>query len=299
MSSPEFVDRFWRSRDGLTLHARDYLAAPGPARLPVICIHGLTRNARDFEDLAPWLAQRGHRVFAVDVRGRGLSQYDPVPENYNPTTYARDILTLFDELGIGRAIFIGTSMGGLITLIVAGQRLGCIAGAILNDVGPEVSRQGLDRIMSYAGKSGAISDWPGAVDYVKQVMGAAFPSLPESRWPILAARTFSPNEEGRPCLDYDRAIVRQFGGKPPSRRSIIGWLLFPRLARRRPTLLLRGGVSDLLSPEIAAKMCRMAPQMEFAEVPGVGHAPLLDEPEALEIIQDFLGRFAPSVDEGS
>ncbi len=113
------------------------------------------------------------------------------------------------------------------------------------------------------------------------------------------ARTFSPNEEGRPCLDYDRAIVRQFGGKPPSRRSIIGWLLFQRLARRRPTRFLRGGVSDLLSPEIAAKMCRMAPQMGFAEVPGVGHAPLLDEPEALEIIQDFLGRFAPSVDEGS
>ncbi|RJF90579.1 alpha/beta fold hydrolase [Sphingomonas cavernae] len=286
----DFVERRWRSADGLSLHARDYAAAAGEARLPVICIHGLTRNARDFEAVAPWVAAQGRRVLAVDIRGRGRSDPDPDPMNYKPLTYARDMLAMMDSLGIARAVFVGTSMGGLITLMVAGLRLRAIGGAVLNDVGPEVAQEGLDRIAAYAGKPVDIRNWDDAVAYLTRTMGPAFPDLDEARWHALARRSFVEGSDGVPRLDYDPAIARPFSSKPPPRQSYIAGLLFRRLARRRPTLLLRGELSDLLSAEIAARMRRAAPTMHYAEVPHVGHAPLLEEPAARAAIEAFLAK---------
>src|SRR3990170_6280361 len=129
-----YAERRWTSRDGLNLFARDYAGASGVARLPVICLHGLTRNSKDFEELAPRLARTGRRILVPDVRGRGLSDWDPCPSRYAPKTYARDILALMDALGISRAVFLGTSMGGIITMAVAAMRSRAVADAILNDV---------------------------------------------------------------------------------------------------------------------------------------------------------------------
>ena len=126
-----FAERSWRSGDGLLLYARDYAGASGPARLPVICLHGLTRNSKDFEDIAPRLAANGRRILVPDMRGRGRSESDPRPDRYKPLVYGRDVLDLMDHLGIARAVFIGTSMGGMITLTIAGLRQKAIASAIL------------------------------------------------------------------------------------------------------------------------------------------------------------------------
>ena len=117
-----WVERTWASNDGLDLFARDYAPAAGPARLPVICLHGLTRNSRDFEGVAPAMAAAGRRVLALDVRGRGRSAYDPNPSNYNPAVYAGDVAALMSEAGLARGIILGTSMGGLIAMTLATLR---------------------------------------------------------------------------------------------------------------------------------------------------------------------------------
>ena len=150
---PNFTPLRFDSSDGLALYARDYAAQagaePAPARLPVICIHGLTRNSADFDELAPEIARLGRRVLALDVRGRGHSAYDPDPANYNPVVYAGDVVKLMHDLGIARAVFVGTSMGGLVTMTLAMRHLDLIAGAVLNDVGPVLSTKGLARIAGY------------------------------------------------------------------------------------------------------------------------------------------------------
>ncbi|MDP2763239.1 MAG: alpha/beta fold hydrolase, partial [Brevundimonas sp.] len=154
-----FAERRWSSSDGLSLYARDYAAAPGPAKLPVIAIHGLTRNSADFDAIAPLIAQSGRRVLAVDIRGRGQSDRAPDPMTYQPLNYAQDVLALLRDLGIERAVFLGTSMGGLITMALAAVRSKVIAAAIINDVGPEVAKEGLARIAAYAGQAVEINNW--------------------------------------------------------------------------------------------------------------------------------------------
>lgn len=169
-----YAQRSYTSVDGLALAARDYPAASGPARLPVICIHGLTRNAADFDELAPLLARQSRRVLALDVRGRGESARDPNPANYNPVTYAGDVAKLMQDLGIARAVFVGTSMGGLITMTLAMRNLDLVAAAVLNDIGPVMSRAGLERIAGYAGKTCQVGTWEEAATYVKGINQGAF-----------------------------------------------------------------------------------------------------------------------------
>ena len=172
-----FTDFFWTSHEGLPLHARDYAPVGESTSLPVICIHGLTRNARDFEDLAPRIAATGRRVLAVDVRGRGLSARDPNPMNYHPGTYAADVVSLLQAAGIERAVFIGTSMGGLITMVLTSILPQAIAAAVLNDVGPELSPVGLARIAGYTGMASRFETWDDAVAYAKAINEATFPAL--------------------------------------------------------------------------------------------------------------------------
>jgi len=282
-----FQERQWRSRDGLRLYARDYPAAGRETGLPVICLHGLTRNSKDFEDIAPVIAGWGRRVIVPDVRGRGKSDWDPDPRHYQPKLYARDVVDMMAELGIDRAVYLGTSMGGLITMTLMAVRPGAVAAAILNDVGPAVAPEGIARILGYAGKQVEIRDWNDAADYVRRTNGAAFPDNSAEDWHRFAQRTFRQGEAG-PELDYDPAISKPLS-KPPSKLSLwLAGVLFRRLARKRPTLLIRGGISDLISSEIADKMQRMAPGMRRVDVPGVGHAPMLSEPEAVDAIERFL-----------
>lgn len=285
-----YQERWWRAPDGLRLHARDYAGTGGEARLPVICIHGLTRNAADFEVIAPLIARSGRRVLAVDVRGRGRSERAPDPMTYRPDVYAKDILALMDQAGIARAVFLGTSMGGLITMALSALRLKAIAAVIMNDVGPEVAPEGLARIAAYTGRKVEIASWADAVAYARSINEVAFPHYDDAQWQAFARRVFSEDEAGVPRLDYDPDIsapIRAAGGKALVPNL---WPWFTRMARRRPLLVVRGQTSDLLSPAIAARMKKRARAMELVEVPGIGHAPMLDEPEARAAIFEFLGR---------
>ena len=284
-----FADRRWTAPDGLSLYARDYAAASGPARLPVIAIHGLTRNSADFGAIAPLIAQSGRRVLAIDVRGRGLSDRAPDPMTYQPLNYAHDVLALMEQAGIARAVFLGTSMGGLITMALTAIRSKVVAAAILNDIGPEVAKEGLARIAAYSGQPVETPTWGEAAAYVKSINAVAFPHYTDADWDAFARRTFRIGAEGAPELDYDPDIavpIRAAGA-----RALVPnlWPMFGRLARARPVLLVRGETSDLLSEAIAAKMRKRAPKMDFVEVPGVGHAPMLDEPDAKAAIFPFLG----------
>jgi pimeloyl-ACP methyl ester carboxylesterase len=282
-----FVDRSWAGIGGITLYARDYAGAGGAARCPVICIHGLTRNSADFEEVAPWIAEQGRRVLAVDIRGRGRSQRDPEPARYNPKTYADDMLKLMDGTGIARAVFIGTSMGGIITMAIAAKRLKAIAAAVLNDVGPVISQVGLNRIAGYVGQGKPVHTWDDAADYIASINRTAFPENTMDDWRVWARRTFR-EEGGTIRLDYDPQIAAAFRGKKIPSTSLVAKLLYRRLARSRPTLLIRGGNSDIVGAEEARYMRSAAPALQYAEVPGIGHAPMLTEPAARTALSSFL-----------
>ena len=282
----DFNDRFWTSADGLNLYARDYPGAAGPAKLPVICIHGLTRNSKDFEEVAPWIAAQGRRVLAVDVRGRGRSDRDPSPTNYQPAVYAGDMVSLMIQAGIGRAVFVGTSMGGLITMALSAMNPLAVAGAVLNDVGPELSPVGLGRIMGYVGEQKPIGNWAEAAEFAASINGVAFPGAPPEHWEAFARRIFRETESGL-ALDYDPNITAPFRATPTGPAPDL-WPIFTGLANGRPTLLIRGGISDLIDAEIAERMRAAAPSLVYAEVPNVGHAPMLTEPEAKAALATFL-----------
>lgn len=288
-----FADRFWTAPgpEGLKLHARDYAGASGTAHTPVICLHGLTRNARDFEDLAPRIAAKGRRVLALDVRGRGLSAWDPQPMRYNAATYVGDLLALMDALAIGRAVFIGTSMGGLITMLLAATRPAVVAAAALNDIGPEIAPTGMARINAFTGQAPSVANWDEAAAYAERINALAFPHYGPRQWAAFARRLFA-EKDGRPVLDYDPAIAVPLkppppepGKEPPPPPDL--WPLFKALAGR-PLLTVRGAESDILSLDTVRKMREAIPEMAYAEVPGVGHAPMLDEPEALAAIDALL-----------
>lgn len=273
--------------DGLRLHYRDY---PGKGdRPPLLCLHGLTRNARDFADFAERYAPR-FRVIALDFRGRGGSDHDPLPSRYNPLTYAADIQRLLDQLGISQAIFIGTSLGGLVAMslaVLAPQR---IAGAILNDVGPELGQAGLDRIKEYVGRGERFASWDEAADAIAIHQTAAFPGYGRGEWLAMARRNCV-EREGAIVFDYDASIADAFnsaGGQP----KIDLWPLFVALAQK-PLLVVRGEISELLTAATFETMQEVAPAARFVTVPGIGHAPMLDEPEAAAAIERFLAQFAP------
>ena len=273
----------WRSADGLTLHARDYAPVQDRGLLPVICLHGLTRNARDFEVLAPWIAARGRRVLAVDIRGRGLSARDPQGSYWLPT-YAEDVRLMAETLGLDRAIFIGTSMGGLITMELAALAPGLIAGAVINDVGPVLAAEGLARIGSYVGNAPVFETWDEAAAYLERQNAQALPHYETADWHAMARRMFREREK-RIVADYDPAIAAAFGTGPLPADP---WDRWHGLARGRPLLLLRGGLSDLLTAGDATRMVTEHDNARLREVPNVGHAPMLDEPEALAAIGAFL-----------
>ena len=283
-----YVDRAWTGADGLSLRARDYAGAAGAARAPVVCLHGLTRNAADFDTLAPWIAASGRRVLAADFRGRGRSAWDPAPMNYTPATYAADIAGLLNAAGIGRAVFVGTSLGGIVAMVLAAMRPAAVAAAVLNDVGPSLSPEGLKRIGGYAGRDAAVKDWSEAADYARAINGAAFPGYAPADWDAFARRIFEEGPDGRLRLAYDPDIAAPIRAAGPEALAPDITPLFVGLATGRPMLLVRGAISDLIDPPRVEAMKALAPHMAVAEVPDVGHAPMLDEPEARAALAAFL-----------
>jgi pimeloyl-ACP methyl ester carboxylesterase len=224
----------------------------------------------------------------MDVRGRGLSDWSNSPETYNPAVYAADLAGWCAALGLERILVIGTSMGGLIAMSTAGLFPDLVAGAVLNDVGPVVEASGLARISGYAGGAAApIGDWKAAAAYARRTNGLAFPAYGERDWERFARRIFRQTPEGL-VLDYDPAIGRPLSDAAQPVPAPDLWPLFERLAEGRPLGLIRGETSDILGAGTAAEMARRAPHMRTAQVAGVGHAPMLDEPEALALIAAFL-----------
>jgi pimeloyl-ACP methyl ester carboxylesterase len=280
--SEHFSDCYLTNRDGLRMHYRDY---PGSGdRPPLLCLHGLTRNARDFTELAERFSPR-FRVITLDFRGRAQSDYDPVPARYLPPTYTYDVMELLDHLQIPEAVFVGTSLGGLVTMLMAVMAPQRIAGAILNDVGPEVGQGGIDRIKTYVGKDVRFRDWDEAADAIATNYGASFDRYAHDVWVRMAKRNCR-EENGEIRFDYDMAIALPFntGGEAP---QVDLWPLFAALAQK-PLLVIRGAKSELLTAETAARMRAEAPGMKFALIEGVGHAPELNEPEAVAAIEEFL-----------
>ena len=276
------LDRYFAVSDGLTLHYRDYPGDSG--KPPLLCLHGLTRNARDFAEVADRYSPR-FRVITLDFRGRGGSDCDPQPMRYNPLTYARDVLELLDGLNIGEAIFVGTSLGGLVMLTIAAMAPQRIAGSIINDVGPDIDPAGIGRILTYVGKDVRFSSWDEAAAAIAANYGAAFDRYGHDDWLKMAKRNCR-EEAGEIRFDYDMAIAEPFRTSGPA-PTVDLWPFFATLGSK-PLLVVRGAKSDLLTAQTAAKMQAAAPNMTLAIVPGVGHAPELNEPEAVAAIDRFL-----------
>ena len=281
----EWSDGYWSSSDGLRLHYRDY--AGDPSRPPIICIPGLTRNARDFEGVAERLAG-AWRVVCVELRGRGQSEHAKDAMSYVPTTYVDDMEALFPALGLSRFVLFGTSLGGLITMALAQRDAGRIAGALLNDIGPVLESRGLEHIRGYVGRSQNWPTWLHAARWIAEAQRDRYPDWSIEQWLVYAKRLCRLTPSGRIVLDYDMRIaepVRLPGGEI----DFDLWGAF-RALHGIPSLLLRGELSDLLSEATAARMAAEHPLLEAVTVPRVGHAPTLDEPEAAAAIDRLLER---------
>jgi pimeloyl-ACP methyl ester carboxylesterase len=286
-----FHDIFATSTDGLRLHARS-IGPVDAAALPILCLPGLTRTAEDFDVVAQALAndpQNPRRVVAIDYRGRGRSDFDPNPDNYTVPVEAADVLTLAAAANIPRAIWLGTSRGGLISMAIAAARPEFVAGIILNDIGPELDIKGLLKIKGYLGVPATPQTWDEAADGLRRLFGSVFPALAHDDWMAWAQRAFRQDADGRLVRTYDTALAHSFDGISPETPPPPLWELFDVMAHV-PLLSIRGELSDLLSHDCVAEMKRRRPDMETCGVPLQGHAPLLADARTIALIKAFCRR---------
>lgn len=279
-----YQDLWYQSKDGLRLYARDY--PKDDAGLTVLCMHGLTRNSADFADLAASL-QSDYRVIAVDQRGRGRSEWDSNPANYNTGLYVDDMFTLIDHLRLTDVVLIGTSMGGLMSMIMTTMKPDQFRGVVLNDIGPVVSTRGLDRIKGYVGKGKPVETWEEAIEQTATANSIAFPGYQRENWAKWVERMYEENEDGKLSLRYDPAISQPLNEDDTSAVPADLWPMFEAISKL-PLLLVRGALSDILEPDCVAEMQRRHPQMQFFEVADVGHAPMLDEAGVVPAMKAFL-----------
>ncbi len=282
-----YSDGYWWSRDGIRLHYRDYA---GPAdKPPILCFPGLTRNARDYANLAERLAGQW-RVLCVEFRGRGESGYAKDPMTYVPLTYFQDVEALLAELAIDRFVAIGTSLGGIVTMLLAATERDKLAGVVLNDVGPEIEASGLARIRTYVGKPVWYPTWMHAARALAESNGDVYPDFGTEGWLAMAKRLYRVNSSGRIVLDYDMKIAEPFR-VPGGESGPDMWPTIDAMAGR-PLLIVRGERSDILSEATAEKMVARVAGAALVTVPRTGHAPTLDEPEAVAGIERLLVRVA-------
>ncbi len=284
----EALEHWVETADGLTLFVREYVPQAPQTGLPVFCLHGLTRNSRDFERVGPRIAALGRRVLALDVRGRGRSDRDGDANRYTPAVYAQDALKVLDALAVEEAVWIGTSMGGIITMLAGAAAPDRIAAVVFNDVGPQLDPAGLVRIGGYVGKGEVFANWDDAARSAAAITSQAFPKAPPAFFAEFARRTCRQRPDGRVEFDYDPAIAapfRQPNGAAPVDMSP----LFDTL-KDAPLLVVRGALSDLLSRAGLDFMRARSPDIDWVEVPETGHAPTLEEPAAWDALLDFLAR---------
>jgi pimeloyl-ACP methyl ester carboxylesterase len=289
MAIADAVSTFISATDGLRLHARCY-GSRSPA-LPAVCLPGLARTTADFDELAAALAgdaARPRRVIALDYRGRGLSDYDADPANYSLQTELADLLTVLTALEATPAVFVGTSRGGILTMLLGALQPAAIAGAVLNDIGPVIEPQGLMRIKSYVGKLPQPASFDDAAEILRRLFGAQFPKLARADWLAAARRTFK-LEDGALVPTYDVRLARAFEGADLNEPPPTLWKEFDALAQA-PLLVVRGEYSDILSAETVLAMAKRRTAMDIMVVPDQGHAPLLVEPDVIATIADFVAR---------
>lgn len=287
MSETPFEIGEWTSEDGLTLRYRDY---PGPAdRPPLLCIPGLTRNARDFEPVVDRFAGEW-RVICVDLRGRGQSDYAKDSATYVPIQYAADIAALLEQAALEKVVMIGTSLGGIVTMLLALQHGGRIAGAVLNDVGPVIEPAGMARIRDYVGQGRSFPTWMHAARSLKDMNAQAYPDNRIDDWLTMAKRLMTVTGSGRIAFDYDMKIAEPFN-TPAAEGGVDMWPVLKALAGR-PVLALRGELSDILSAATLERMAREVPGLEAVTVPRTGHTPTLEEPVAQDAMARLLANFA-------
>ena len=278
-----YEERYVEAADGLRLYARDYAnASSGPA---VLCLPGLTRNSRDFEPLAARISET-RRVISPDLRGRGKSEYDPDWRNYHPGQYAADLWWLLDSLQVEEAVVIGTSLGGWMAMLLRQQRPERIAAAVMNDIGPEADPGGIARVVATAGLLDIVDSLAEAIEQAKSVYSIAFPDWNDEQWRVYTESTYRVLDDGRFDLNFDRNIGHA-AREGVSGLDIDPWAMFDGLAGV-PTLLIHGVLSDILTVPIIERMRQRKPDLQVVSVPGRGHAPLLDEQEALDAITTFL-----------
>jgi pimeloyl-ACP methyl ester carboxylesterase len=289
-SISSFEERIVQTVDGLTIYARDYAPLLPVTGLPVVCLHGLTRNARDFEVIAPRIAALGRRVIAADMRGRGKSANDPDPAHYVPAVYAQDVLSLLVKLEVPKAVFIGTSMGALITMLIGTLAPDRIAAVVLNDIGPKIEKEGLAHLLTYVGQGRPLPSWDAAAQALREVVGDAYPGRADDAafWDIFARRAYRQREDGLIEADYDSSIALTMMDPETTPVPDLG-PLFQAIASK-PVLSVHGALSNILSIEGVAHMRGLKPDLHTVEVENVGHAPCLDESEAWDAILDFLAR---------
>lgn len=281
----------WRSRflsavDGLKLHIRE-IGDPASLLLPVICLPGLTRSTEDFEQIGARIAaQDQRRVLALDYRGRGLSDHDPNWRNYDLQVELRDLVDCLAAFGIGRAIFLGTSRGGLLTALIGLVRPEIVGGAILNDIGPVIEAQGLARIRSYVGKIPTPSTHTEGADLLRQMFGTQFPDETEASWLRFSQRSWTITN-GKAEPRYDRNLMKPLAEIDLEKPMPDLWPHFETL-KSAPMLVIRGELSDLLSASTAAEMVARHPNARLHTAAKQGHAPLLEDEPTIGAILDFI-----------
>jgi pimeloyl-ACP methyl ester carboxylesterase len=283
-----FTSLFISAPDGLKLHVRSYGPRLAPT-LPVVCLPGLARTAADFDTIAVALANDvsdPRRVIAIDYRGRGQSEYDRNPGNYALPVELGDLSAVLTALDIPRAVFIGTSRGGLLTMLLAATRPTVIAGVVLNDIGPVIEPKGLVRIKSYVGKLPTPRSYQEGADMLRRLFGASFPKLTEPEWIAFARRTWK-EHNGALVADYDVGLATTLAGADFERPLPPLWHQFDALSHV-PVMVVRGANSDILSATTVSAMRERRYDIDVIEVPDQGHAPLLAEPDLIHRIASFI-----------
>jgi pimeloyl-ACP methyl ester carboxylesterase len=287
MSLETVTSVFVTAQDGLKLHVRSH-GSRISAALPIVCLPGLARTTADFEPLASALASHPkapRRVIALDSRGRGRSEYDHNPENYSLPVELGDLIAVLTALGIARAVFLGTSRGGILTMLLAAAGPTAIAGCVLNDIGPVIEPKGLMRIKSYVGKLPQPASFGDAAGMLRGLFGSQFPKLGDDDWLAFAHRTFK-QADGRLVPDYDTRLATILASADLEQPLPQMWKEFDALARV-PVMVIRGANSDILSAATVDAMRAHHPALDVLEVPDQGHAPLLTEADVIARIAAF------------
>jgi pimeloyl-ACP methyl ester carboxylesterase len=289
---PELDGELWRdiyyaSFDDLRLYARHY-PAPDEKFRTVICLPGLTRNCRDFHTLATYLSkhpEKPRNVYCLDYRGRGRSQYDRNWRNYTPFIELLDTLDFLTLRGLHKVGIVGTSRGGIITMLMAALRPTAMGPVVLNDIGPVIETRGLARIIDYVGRMPVPKTWPDAVTILREMNEYAFTALTDDQWEEIAKDVFD-EQKGRPARAYDRKLARAVGSIDLSRPVPDLWPQFIALGQV-PAFVLRGANSDLLSADTLEAMVERHPNLRTMTIPDQGHAPLLKEADIVEAMGAF------------